>query len=316
MNMFKDNLTFNADANLSGGFLILDKTQTQQVFGTRLGYLGIDMNKFGTVTVGKQWSVYYDITGYTDKFNVFGGQASATYVTGTDGGGSGTGRADQALIYRNQFGPVLIGVRMQARTATNNHFLDGYGFSAQVNLLKGLKVGAAFNKAFPDDTVISRHEILGLTGQPTYLAVGVRYAIGNLLLAAVYAHETNGDLTPGYINDSTQGILIPTVVFNADGFELYGKYNFGKMDVLAGYNNYNPHVEDITTPTGQKPVSPDFKRHYIIIGLEYHPINGAYFYAEQRISNGKTSLGTNEFNVFTLGIRIDVAAAFSKTIKR
>jgi predicted porin len=316
MNMFKSNTTFNASTNLSGGFLVLNQSQTQQVFGTRLGYLGVDLNKFGTISVGKQWSVYYDITGYTDKFNVFGGQASATYVANTDGGGTGTGRADQALIYRNKFGPLLIGAQIQARTATNNEFIDGYGFSAQLNLSKQLKVGAAFNEAFIEDTVINQHQVLGLTGQPTYLSVGASYNSDKLSLAMVYAHETNGDLTQGYINDSIQGVLTPTVVFNADGFELYGKYDFGKIDALVGYNNYDPHVQDITTPTGQKPVSPDFKRHYIILGLEYHPIKGAYFYAEQRISTGKTPLGTDEFDVLTLGIWIDVTATFSKMIKR
>ncbi|HEY6977971.1 MAG TPA: porin, partial [Chitinophagaceae bacterium] len=306
INMFKGNSTFSADANLSGGFLVAEKTQQQQVFGTRLGYLGVDLDKFGTISVGKQWSVYYDITSYTDKFDVFGGQASATFVAGTDGGGIGTGRADQVLIYRNQFGPVYVGAQMQARTASNNEFIDGYGFSAQLKLLNGLKVGAAFNKGFLNKDIIDSHEVLGLTNQPGYVTVGASYISDNLELGAVYAHQTNGDLAQGYIDDPVQGILTPTVVFDANGLELYGKYKFGKMTVLAGYNNYNPDAEDITTPTGQKPLSPDFKKNYVILGLEYRPVNRAYFYAEQRFSNGKTALGANEFDVATIGIRIDI----------
>lgn len=316
MNMFKGSSVFNADANLSGGFLVIQPQQNNQVFGTRLGYLGVDIGKFGTISVGKQWSVYYDITSYTDKFNVFGGQGSATYVAGTDGGETGTGRADQSLIYRNTFGPVSIGAQLQARTAFNNHFIDGFGFSAQLKVAKSLKAGIAFNKAFIRDTLISSHTILGLKAQPQYLSAGITYTGSKLELGVVYAHETNGDLTTGLIHDSTSTEIYPTVVFNANGLELYGKYKFGKMAVLAGYNNYNPDTKDIITPAGERPVNPGFKKNYIILGIEYKPVNAAYFYAEQRIANGKTALGDKEFDVLTLGIRIDIERVFSKTIKR
>lgn len=92
----------NADGNLSGQFLNIQAEQTQQVFGNRLGYLGISLDKYGTLTIGKQWSVYHDIMSYTDRFNVFGARASATFVGGTDGGENGAERADQSIIYRNQ----------------------------------------------------------------------------------------------------------------------------------------------------------------------------------------------------------------------
>jgi hypothetical protein len=77
--------TFNVDGSLSGGFLHVESAQTQQVFGNRLGYLGVDLGKFGVITIGKQWSVYRDITSYSDRFNVFGARASATFIGGTDG---------------------------------------------------------------------------------------------------------------------------------------------------------------------------------------------------------------------------------------
>jgi hypothetical protein len=42
----------------------------------------------------------------------------------------------------------------------------------------------------------------------------------------------------------------------------------------------------------------------------------AYFYAEQRFSNGKTALGADEFDVLAIGIRIDIERMFTRTIKR
>ncbi len=51
LNMFKGGTSFNVDGNLSGGFLTVESAQKQQVFGNRLGYLGLDFGKFGTLTI-------------------------------------------------------------------------------------------------------------------------------------------------------------------------------------------------------------------------------------------------------------------------
>jgi len=316
LNMFKGGVSFNADANTSGGFLVAEAPQDQQVFATRLGYLGVDLNKWGNVSVGKQWGVYYDVTSYTDKFNVFGGQASATYVGKTDGGALGTGRADQALIYRNKLGPVSVGAQVQARTGVNGHFLDGFGISAQMNILKELKVGAAYNQAYLNDNLVNTGAVLGLTAQPAYITAGASYTGKKLELGAVFATQTNGDVSQGFADVPGQGIVTPTVVYDAIGFELYGKYKIDKISLIGGYNLYNPDTEDISLPTGEKPISEDYQREYIVLGIEYRPVPTAYFYSEFRISSGKTALGLDELDVLTMGLRIDVDRLVTKTIKR
>ena len=316
LNMFKSDASFNADANISGGFLVAEKQQDRQVFATRLGFIGVDLQKWGTFSLGKQWSVYSDVTSYTDKFNVFGGQASATYVAGTDGGVVGTGRADQSLIYRNTLGPVTFGAQVQTRSGANGHFVDGFGFSAQVEILKGLKAGAAFNQAYLVDTLVTAGHILGLTDQPNYFTVGATYTGKRFDAGVVYAIQSNGDLSKGFADVPGEGIVIPTVVYDASGLELYGKLKFKKINLIGGYNYYNPAVEDISLPTGEHPISADYERKYIILGMEYKPIEEAYFYTEFRISNGKTPLGTDELDVLTIGARIDVERMVTKTIKR
>ncbi|MBP6185983.1 MAG: porin [Chitinophagales bacterium] len=316
LNMFKSDASFNASTNTSGGFLIAEKQQERQVFATRLGYIGADLHKWGSVSLGKQWGVYYDITSYTDKFNVFGGQASATYVAGTDGGAVGTGRADQSLLYRNKLGPVSFGAQIQARTGSNGHFLDGFGFSAQVDILEGLKAGAAFNQAYLVDTLVDSGQILGLTDQPGYFTVGASYTSKRFDVGAVYAIQTNGDVTKGYANVPGQGIVTPSVVYDASGIELYGKLKFEKINLLGGYNYYNPDTEDISLPTGEIPISSSYVRKYIVLGLEYKPLETVYFYTELRISSGKTVLGTDELDVLTVGAVIDVERMITKTIKR
>ena len=316
LNMFKGDASFNADANISGGFIVAESQQERQVFATRLGFIGVDLNTWGTLSVGKQWGVYYDITSYTDKFNVFGGQASATYVAKTDGGGVGTGRADQALMYRNTFGPLSIGTQVQARSGTNGHFLDGYGISAQVKILEGLKAGAAFNQAFMSDSLINTGLVLGLGGHPKYFTVGGSYIGGRFDLGAVYAIQTNGDLSQGLANVPGEGIVTPTVVYDAFGLEVFGKYKFEEINLIAGYIYYNPDTDDISLPGGEKPISSEYERNYIILGVEYRPVETAYFYSEFRLSSGKTTLGTDEIDVLTIGLRIDVERLTTKTVKR
>ncbi len=107
MNLVQSETTLNAGATTASGFGVVQQT-TQPVFGARLGFFGVDSGKFGRLTFGKQNSTHYDIASYTtDRFNVFGGQSTATYVAGTDGGQSGTGRADQTILYHLNFAKIF-----------------------------------------------------------------------------------------------------------------------------------------------------------------------------------------------------------------
>jgi predicted porin len=315
MNLFKSNSQFNTDGNTAGGFIIAETDQVNQVFSSRLGYLGVDFGKWGILSFGKQWSVYYDITSYTDLFNVFGGQATATYTARTDGGALGTGRADQSVIYRNVFGHLAIGLQAQARTARNNEWLDGFGVSAQYELLEGLKIGAAYNKSFISDLLINENGILGLTDNPTYYTGGISYRSKNLDLAVVLAKQTNGDLTEGLIIVPDAGEVFPTVVFDAKGIEFYGKYRWKEFAFLGGYNYYDPDTKDITGPYDRKLISDKFALKNFMVGAEYKPFHIAYFYAEARFAEGYNSFGIKNEDVFTLGLRIQIDHNFNRTIR-
>ncbi|MFD1315757.1 porin [Namhaeicola litoreus] len=315
MNLFKSNSQFNADGNSAGGFIIAERDQVNQVFSSRLGYLGVDFGKWGTLSFGKQWSVYYDVTSYTDNFNVFGGQGSATYTAGTDGGGLGTGRADQSVIYRNIIGNFAFGIQAQARTTLNNEWVDGIGLSAQYEILKGLKVGAAFNKSFFNDRLIEQSNVLGLDDNPTFYSGGISYRSKNLDLGIVFSNQSNGDLTEGFIIVPDAGEVFPTVVFDAKGFEIFSKYRWEEFAFLAGYNYYDPDTEDIRGPYDKKVISDKFGVKNFILGMEYKPFHIAYFYAEVRLAEGYNSLGIKNDDVVTMGLRIQLDHRFNKTIR-
>ena len=44
---------------------------------TRLGYVALQPS-WGSLSIGKQWGVYYDVAGFTDWFPLFGGEATGT----------------------------------------------------------------------------------------------------------------------------------------------------------------------------------------------------------------------------------------------
>ena len=137
VNLVQSETTFNAGATTASGFGVVQQA-TQPVFGARLGFFGVDSGKFGRLTFGKQNSTHYDITSYTtDRFNVFGGQSTATYVAGTDGGQSGTGRADQTILYHLKFAKIFdFGAQGQLRTADTSQAFNGFGFSLQAQCFR------------------------------------------------------------------------------------------------------------------------------------------------------------------------------------
>lgn len=314
VNMFRGGSSFNVDGNLSGGFLTIQSVQTQQVFANRLGYIGVDLDQYGIFTIGKQWSVYRDVTSYTDRFNVFGARASATFVGGTDGGENGTGRADQSIIYRNRFGSFSIGAQIQARGGNKDKFIDGLGLSAQLEMMKGLFVGAAYNRAFLSENLINSGNILGLSGHPTYLSLGTKYIGDKVDFGVVGILQKNGDFTQGFYHDPVAGLLKPTVVFNARGLETFGNYKLKKFSILAGYNLYAPDTHSISTVSGQHPVSTGFGKNDVIVGLASLPVKFVHIYSEQRISLGKDAVGHKEQSVFTMGLKIDLSGRFNKMI--
>lgn len=312
VNMFRGISSFNADGNLSGGFLNIQAAQTQQVFGNRLGYLGIDLDKYGVFTFGKQWSVYRDISSYTDRFNVFGSRASATFVGGTDGGENGTGRADQSIIYRNQVGPLRFGAQVQARASNNNRFIDGFGLSTQLEIVQDFFIGTAFNRAFLSKNTINSGKIFGLSGYPTYISMGTKYMGKKIDFSITCAFQKNGDFAQGLYIDPEAGEMRPTVVFDARGIEVFGKYKLSKLAILAGYNYYAPTISHISSIFGQSPVHGGFKRNDFIAGIAYQPIRFVQLYSEQRLSTGKSAIGEREKSVFTLGMKIDVSKKINK----
>jgi len=289
---------FNQGETTSSGFVVFDDASNQNLFGNRLGYLGVDLGDRGRVTLGKQWGVHYDITSYTDRFHVFGADASATFNAGTDGGLMGTGRADSALIYRvDLLDRVEFGLQAQFNGLRDGEFVDGYGASLQFEMLEGLKLGAAYTCALFNDSLKGR--VIGLNGNGEYLAVGVSYESDDLTLAGVYAHQRNGDLVRVPIVDVGERLVLP-VVFNARGVELFGRYQWTpQLGLLGGYLNYRPDRDEANAPYINKRTDLE----YVVLGSDFRWRANTVAFAEYRWADGIDTLGQPGEDVFVLGLQ-------------
>lgn len=297
VNLIRGGTQFNPGATTSSGFVTLDAVQDDQVFGARLGYVGVDFGYGGRVTIGKQWGVHTDVTMYTtDQFNVFGSEGSATYTAGTDGGFLGTGRADAAVSYHNSILKVLdVGAQVQFRTTENDNVIDGAGLSAQLTVLPGTRIGATYTKSYLGETIKSG--VRGLGGDPEIAAVGVRLDWKVLEAGAVYARQRNADLARvPLLAGPGPDLALEAIAFDAKGVELFGRLNLPGFAILGGYNYYEPDVEDPL-------IDPDFRVRYAIAGAEIHLADSAYLYGEARLFDKSVSAtGEKGYTVITVGL--------------
>ena len=118
---------------------------TQTVF-IRLGYIGFS-TPYGNISIGRQWGVNYTLSGNIDDMYLGGGYGIGVYNSGTDGGISGTGRADQLLKYEYTSDNFYVGAQAQFRdiSLNNKFFADSYGFASYYKIGL-LKIGASYNK--------------------------------------------------------------------------------------------------------------------------------------------------------------------------
>ena len=121
---------------------------TESALFARQGYIGIG-TPYGRISVGKMWGVHYNLAGYMDNMYMFGGDAIGVYNAGTDGGASGTGRADQAVKYELYKGDFFLGLQGQFRNFSNNsrQGFDAAGFATTYKL-GNITTGVSYYQVF------------------------------------------------------------------------------------------------------------------------------------------------------------------------
>jgi predicted porin len=240
---------------------------------------------YGLLAAGKQWSTYYDVSGYTDELWVFGGRGSGTYVRGSDGGGAGTGRASKALTYRYRLGGLTVGAQTQLE-ANRLTGLGSLGGSAQYAFPFGLTLGAAVNAG--DVPEIIQEAILGAEEHETAIVVGAAVQRPRWYAAVTYSIQDSHDL----VNVDTL-----TVAFGATGLEAIAYYDVGRrLRVSAGFN--------VLDPDPIAPIHPDFRIRFGVLGGAFYFNSQTLIYAEWKLEDSVNEVGLDQPNAFVLGVRL------------
>ena len=207
------------------------------MFTARLGFVGVDFGPVGRMAIGKQTAVHYDVTSYTtDRFNVFGGQGTSTYVAGTDGGATGTGFADRVVNYRNTLFKILeVGIQGQFRGGKDS---EGAGASLQLTILPGVKVGGAYTRT---NWSQNTRDLVREPGRRR--RVCRRSARASTGASSSWGWSTrtrsNGDMVQVPFED-----IVTPVAFDADGVELYLHGQLKRLGLIGGFTYQNPNVRD------------------------------------------------------------------------
>ncbi len=288
MNLGKGDTTYKGAENPNSGLGTVEAT-TDQAFGTRYGYVGVRFRPYGTLTLGKQDGVYYDISGWTDVYAAFGGHGSSTYNAGTDGGETGEGRANDAVTYRVSIGALRVGLQTQFLD-TRDTVSDSVAGSLIVEPFEGLLVGAAYSRAFLNFD----REVDGWDGKDSQaLTAGFKFERGGWTLAVVDTWTRNHEL----VNTSEA-----TVMYDTLGAEMYVARRFrGGWMPYAGFDLAVPRDLDSTY------VDPDYGTRDIIAGLQWYfeRKSWSFFYLEGRTGSSRNERGVRDPDVVTLGIRLD-----------
>lgn len=271
----------------------------------RLAYIGFEGPNL-IATVGKNWSSYYKVAKFTDRFQGAGGYAGGAFNANTDGGPTGTGRADNVLQTRFyiDFFPDALGIKpfnlnLQVQHGEpvpgidNVNYGTTLGASAILNTQNNFTLGIAYNHA--DIRDLSNPAVIsaGIDGDAQALVIGSRWYAERWYLGAIVSrllnHETTDTLT----------------YFDGTGSELYAQYQvFGPWWITGGYNWLQPDHNEVQA--GQ------YKVEYGIVGMRYSIDEfRKMFFINAVISNSRASNGDRAGNIYTVGVRWDLEKTFS-----
>jgi len=250
----------------------------------RLSYLALKYLD-NSMIVGKYWSAYYDIAGFTDQFMAYGAQASGAFNSEP----SGTGRADKMLQVRTEKDTYHVTLQTQFKHDALNDWNMDYDYTLAGSLVyKGLqdfKLGAAINYGrFDEITPQMRND--GIDGADFSSIIGLTYKKNSFGVSTVLSYTQN------HMSDD-QGVY-----FDGIGAELYMQYDIDDDIRVAGGGNW------------LFPEDNEYNGMYsiknLIFSLQYTFGEKTFddlVYMELSLPNGKFADGESKNASITIGLR-------------
>lgn len=265
----------------------------------RLGYAGLSNDKYGQITIGKQWGSWFDVVYATNYSYVWDGNAAGVYTYNKDDGAvNGTGRGDKTLQYRNTYNDFEFSVQTQLKnsefytcdvsniteaqcqtkweagdaTAQKVEFNYTFGGAVTYNVTNMLTLTAGINRGefdlhFGDGTTRSVEDII----------YGAGIIWGNINAPGLYA-AANINKNENHDTDNL-GRLIKEAV----GIETFVSYRFDNdFRPFIAYNLFDAGDDYVIQPNFNADPNDVFKRQFAVIGVHYLLDDSTQLYIEAR----------------------------------
>ncbi|WMS93184.1 porin [Pseudoalteromonas sp. HL-AS2] len=265
----------------------------------RLGYAGLSHDKYGQITIGKQWGSWFDVVYATNYSYVWDGNAAGVYTYNKDDGAvNGTGRGDKTLQYRNTYNDFEFSVQTQLKnsefytcdvsniteaqcqtkweagdaTAQKVEFNYTFGGAVTYNVTNMLTLTAGINRGefdlhFGDGTTRSVEDII----------YGAGIIWGNINAPGLYA-AANINKNENHDTDNL-GRLIKEAV----GIETFVSYRFDNdFRPFIAYNLFDAGDDYVIQPNFNADPNDVFKRQFAVIGVHYLLDDSTQLYIEAR----------------------------------
>ncbi|MBL0459411.1 porin [Aeromonas enteropelogenes] len=276
----------------------------------RYAYAGIKHDRFGAFSYGRQDGLFRIVNDYTDVLPEWGGDGLGK---GTEV--FGTGRTNGLAQYLYTYNGLTLGAQFtgnndpqnSGRSAIEQSYsgnaytgsswntkgsAEGFAVAASYDFDMGLGLSAAYNQAGKTDEQ-SRYAAFGGNDDAKLMGVGVKYATGDLYLAATYAHGEDymfiGNGYNGYAEKH-------------DGYEAVAQYTIGKFKPSLAY--LRTDVKDDARGID------DTYTEYVSIGAWYYFTDNFNAYVDYKLNlldeeNGSSTskLGQNTDDVVAVALQ-------------
>ena len=256
---FTNKLTEQVTAYGTGewGFDITNTDSEKTFFNNRLGFVGLTHDVLGSISLGKQWSTYSKIAGWTDTtFAADSGNATGIYTK--EGHALGTARADDAVQYNFSMNGFMVSAQTQIGKSDveNNKKRDGsYSIAASYTLPMGLSFGAAYNTAKVTKVGMSDYDANSWVLGAKFEMDGLLNPNDGLYLAATYA-----DLQNVTVSINGNGDIL---FDDAQGMEFIAQYDINEnWGAQIGFYH-------LTGDEANQANKPDSKIQSIPVGVSY-----------------------------------------------
>ena len=265
----------------------------------RLGYAGLSHDKYGQITIGKQWGAWYDVVYGTNNSFVWDGNAAGVYTYNKDDGAvNGTGRGDKLIQYRNSYNDLSFTLQAQLK---NSEFYtcDVSDITEQEcetlwNAGDTAAQQVEFNYTFGASVTYTPTDMLTLTAGVNRGEFDLTYGDGttqnveDLIYGAgiMWGHvDQKGLYVAANINKNKNHDTdnLGRLIKDAIGIETFASYRFDNdFRPFIAYNVFDAGDDYVIQPNFNTDPNDVFKRQFAVIGLHYLIDEDTIAYIEAR----------------------------------